>query len=175
MDVTGVDSVFLARGPAGPALEAFLDGWLARWPALRVAVDGNPEHGGPGDGSGFLLWDRPGRPALPVAHGAVYVERDAGMDRFWDEHGYAPDAAGEGPFALLYQPPARSALTVRALQDPYQDLPSGGSGYEPYGIELVGAGLTLVTTVTPGPPGDPFTDAVHGELRRALAAQRDPV
>ncbi|MFG3498722.1 hypothetical protein [Streptomyces sp. NPDC047928] len=136
--ITGYDSVLVAHGPVAPAIERFFDRWSARWPQPRIATDS--------EGSGeFLPW-APGAMTWAESTDHVLVARDEEMLRHWDESGYALDARGEGPFALMYKPAEWRTLKAVALEDPYVRT---SSGYEPYEITVAGSQLWMVTVVTP--------------------------
>lgn len=155
--ITGLDTVFVARGPAGPAVERFLGRWLERWPGMRVA---SAEEGADGV---FAPW-APGVLDLSGTSGSLLVARDERMEADWDDTGYALDHRGEGPLYLAFEPVGRPVLRVSALEDPYGD---SGFRYEPYEVALVGAGLCLVTAVTP--EDVPFSRAVRDALVEAFA------
>ncbi|HEX5115506.1 MAG TPA: hypothetical protein VFW65_09960 [Pseudonocardiaceae bacterium] len=152
--MSGVDRVIISPGSPVVALRRFLDGWGARWPDMRTAVDGVL-------GSEFFRWHDV-RPALPDGQGEILVARDAAMNDDWDEHGYRLLPEGEGPFYILYRR-APTNLRVLALQDPF------GLDYrfEPYERELVGGGLSLVTVVLPDADGE-FSRGVMAAARDAL-------
>ncbi|MCX4825613.1 hypothetical protein OG883_38340 [Streptomyces sp. NBC_01142] len=137
--ITGMDSVFLAQLPVSVAMERFLDRWLERWPGLRVAS------GDEGADGVFSPWV-PGAVKLPADAVHLLVARDEQMEAGWDDFGYVLDERGEGPFSLACEPVGWRSLRLTAQEDPYGRT---GFRYEPYDIAVVGAGLQLVTVVTP--------------------------
>ncbi|MFD9412719.1 hypothetical protein ACFWBN_37735 [Streptomyces sp. NPDC059989] len=153
--ITGDDHVFMVHGSPASAVERFLTSWAETRPDLRWALAG---------GDGFRPWG-PAGTALPEEGAEVLVSRDEAMLTWWDEHGYAPDGTGEGPFAVLYEAAPWSSLRVTPGDDPYG---AGELRYEPYEVELLGTGFHMVTVVTPGTGG--FSDALLAEFRTALTA-----
>ncbi|MEU3832330.1 hypothetical protein [Streptomyces microflavus] len=137
--ITGSDSVFVTCGPVSAAVGRFLTGWSARWPELRVSA------GSDDDEEAFVPWAS-GALTLPELSGQVLVARDEEMVAGWDASGYVLDARQEGPFSLAYEPAGWASLNVMALEDPYIRT---GFRYEPYEVELIGAGLQLITLVAP--------------------------
>lgn len=138
--ITGFDSVVLTARRPGPAIARFLEQWSDRWPDMRVAVtDGSGE-------SRFVAW-RATRPSIPDTNGEVLVARDERMLGDWDEHGYELLDPAAGPFAVFYRPCPARQFPALVHGDPYaQDV---GHPFEPYPVTVVGAGLWLVTAVTP--------------------------
>ncbi|MFE1826187.1 hypothetical protein [Streptomyces yangpuensis] len=152
--MTGDDHVFMVHGSPAPVIEHVLAGWAEHRPELRVALAG---------GGGFQPWAA--GLALPEAGAEVLVARDEAMLGWWDEHGYRLDGSGEGPFAVLYEKATWSTLRVTAEDDPYG---AGGFAYEPYGVELLGAGFYMVTVVTPSGSGA-FANGLLARIREAFA------
>ena len=139
--ITGADNVVVIAGHGGAAAVRFLDGWARRWPAMRVALDGpqaHPEGGWPDV-----------RDQVAAAAGVILVARDQEMSAAWEEHGYDIPGEPEGPFALWYQPCPARRFTALAATDPYAHR--GEFVFDPYEVQVVGAGLSLVTLVTPDP------------------------
>jgi hypothetical protein len=155
--ITGDDTVLLAGGRIDRAIRTMLDRLLDRWPDMLTAVDGVR------DGV-FQRWPMM-RDLVPAGKGEVYVARDAAMERRWDEVGYSLMEHDEGPFALLYQPAARSTVELQLEEDPY-DHPHGFQ-FEPYRATLVATGLSLITVVTPD-AGNPFGRRLVEALEHAL-------
>lgn len=160
--ITGFDSVMIARSPAGPGIQAMLDSMHGRWPDMLV---GSSEVGASGIGP-FLPWLE-ARGDVPAESGELYVARDAGMEKDWDDFGYDPREDGEGPFALLYGPSPRSSTTISFEEDPYGDR---GFRFDPYEAVLITAGLALITIVTPDEEGS-FSRDLRDRLTRALSRQ----
>ncbi|WP_018654746.1 hypothetical protein [Actinomadura flavalba] len=156
--ITGVDTVLVAAAPVEGAVRGFVGAVAERWPALRVAVEEGESGVGP-----FVPFDRLG--VLPAASGNVLVARDAEMVRRWDEDGYEPDAGGEGPFMVMYEPCRAPAVRVHVLDDPY----ARPFGFAAHDAVLVGARLSLVTLVAPDRDGG-FSRWLVAELTRRLGA-----
>ncbi|WP_306206872.1 hypothetical protein [Actinoplanes sp. RD1] len=158
--ITGYDSVMIARSPAGPAVRAMLDGLHNRWPHMLVGRSEAEETAiGP-----FLPWLRT-RDHVPAGTGELYVARDKGMEKDWDDYGYDLRDDGEGPFAVLYRPSPRSTTAIRVDEEPYEDR---GFRFSPHPAVLVTAGLSLITMVTPD-EGSPFSRDLRDRLTRALS------
>lgn len=137
--ISGMDHVFLAQGPVPVAVERFLGAWLRRWPGLRCAS------GADGSDGTFSPWT-PGLTGTSADAGSLLIARDQEMEANWDTFGYVLDERGEGPLALAYEPVNWQSLPMTPQKDPYG---RAGFRYEPYDIKVVGAGLHLVTVVTP--------------------------
>ena len=152
--ITGTDSVLVLGGDPAGLVHRFLRSWSASWPAMRVTI-------GESDTVRFQDWDGTG--VLSPGPEEILVARDEAMESHWDEHGYTLDATGEGPFAIYYRPYTRRTTEVLALQVPYDH--GGGFSFEPYEMVVVGAGLTLLTVVSPDDADDFTTRIIEGLLR----------
>jgi hypothetical protein len=161
--ITGYDSVMIAPSPAGPGIRAMLDGMHTRWPGMLV---GRSEAKTAGIGP-FLPWLQ-ARREVPAATGELYVARDLGMEKDWDEFGYDLREDGEGPFAVMYEPSLRSTTAICIKEEPYSDR---GFGFDPYDAVLVTAGLSLITMVTPDQESL-FSRDLRSRLTRALSRQQ---
>ena len=139
-------------------IERFLDGWLLRWPELRVALGDDPQ-------VRFSTWAS-GELRIPADSGQILVARDEAMEAEWDDIGYELDSSREGPFCVAYEPCRRRALNVTALEDPYV---RDGFRYDPYDVTLIGPCLYLVSVVTPDIESD-FSRAVLAGLTKQLGA-----
>lgn len=136
--ISGFDTVFVARGPVTQPVSRLLDKWLTRWPALRTSVEGRA-------GDEFCPWN-PKALTLSADRVHILVARDREMEVEWDNRGYALDSLGEGPFSIAYEPCGWKTLGARLLEDPYS---REGFGFVPYEATVVGAGLYMVSVVTP--------------------------
>jgi hypothetical protein len=67
------------------------------------------------------------------------------LESRWDDLDYSLMEHDEGPFSVLYEPAACSAVDVQLEEDPYNHP----YGFQPYQARLIAAGLALVTIVTP--------------------------
>lgn len=160
--ITGSDSVILTAVPPAPAIRRFLDRWLEVWPDMRADLHGD----------GFAPWSQLRDLELPGT-GEVLVAKDQAMQEAWDEHGYDLPGVDEGPFTLMYQPCPTIRFTVTVTSDPY--APDSGFGFAPYPAQVLGAGLHLVTAVTPSTMKD-FSDRVVEYLTAEFAPpSSDPV
>jgi hypothetical protein len=139
MIITGADTVLVVAGHGGAAAVRFLDGWARRWPAMWVALDGP---GAPPEGGWPEVRDR-----VAADVGVILVARDEQMSAAWEEHGYDIPGEPEGPVAVWYQPCPARRFTALATTDPYAR--PGEFLFDPYEVAVIGAGLSLVTLVTP--------------------------
>jgi len=105
---TGCDTVLVAACPAHEAVARFLDGWLARWPYLRVNAERDVD--GATEASGWVSWREMPIP-LTEDHREVMVVRDGPMEFDWDEHGFDRPGSAEGPFMIRWRP-GLSQVTV---------------------------------------------------------------
>jgi hypothetical protein len=137
--ISGADSVLVIAGHGGPAAVRFLDEWAQRWPAMRVALDGPEVYA---DGG----WPEVRDQVAPDA-AEILVARDKDMNAAWEEHGYDIPGDPEGPFAVYYQPCPARRFTAQVTTDPYDR--GSEFAFDPYEVQVVGAGLSLVTLVTP--------------------------
>ncbi len=139
MMISGADNVLVIAGPGGAPVVRFLDGWAQRWPAMHVALDGPEVYA---DGGWPDVRDQ-----VAADAGEILVARDKEMDAAWEEHGYDIPGEPEGPFVIYYQPCSVRQFTAQVTADPYEQ----GTDYifNPYEVRVVGAGLSLVTLVTP--------------------------
>lgn len=150
-----MDHVVLAQGPASAMVERFLGSWLSRWPKLRCAS-------GEDDSDGVFSPWVPGRAGTSTDRSGLLIARDEEMEANWDLSGYALDERGEGPLALSYKPAGWQSLPMVPRKDPYGRF---DFRYEPYDITVVGAGLYLLTLVTPD--DSDFTRTALDTLLRA--------
>ena len=153
--ITGSDYVILTAVSPAPAIRRFLDRWLEVWPDLRADLHGE----------GFAPWPELRDLDFPET-GEVLVAKDQAMQEAWDEHGYDLPGVDEGPFTLMYQPCPAARFTVTVTSDPY--TPDSGFGFAPYPAQVIGAGLHLVTAVTPGTMKN-FSDRVVEDLMAEFA------
>jgi hypothetical protein len=139
MMISGADNVLVVAGHGGTAVVRFLDGWAQRWPGMRVALDGPEVYA---DGGWPDVRDQ-----VAADRGEILVARDKDMDVAWEEHGYDIPGEPEGPFAVFYRPCPATQFTAQVTTDPYDR--GGDLIFNPYEVQVVGAGLSLVTLVTP--------------------------
>ncbi|QFG24971.1 hypothetical protein [Actinomadura sp. WMMB 499] len=151
--ISGHDSVLVCAGPVAERVGGFVDALADASPSLLVAVDEG----------GFVPWD--GRTRPPSGAAELLVARDAEMVDRWDRDGYHLDRDGHGTLMIAYEPCRAPRLDVTVLDDPYG---RGGFLFDPYDVTLIGAGLSLVTVVTPDADG-PFARSVLDGLAEHLA------
>jgi hypothetical protein len=155
--ISGVDQVIVSPADPASGLRQFLNGWSERWPDMRTAVDGVL-------GSEFFRW-RDIRPDLPHKRGEILVARDLRMNEDWDEYGYRLGVDGQGPFYILYRQAPAGSLPMQALRDPFENDLS--DGFEPYEVQLVGSGLSLITIVLPDADSE-FSRSVMSAVSESL-------
>jgi hypothetical protein len=169
---TGFDNAFIC-GPSFPdAARRFVAAQLDRWPGLLLDEERfTPE--------ALTSWSLPepdedGGKDDDGGDGAAEDDmltfcRDAGMDAFWEEHGYALDATGQGPFALFYGRYTDEPVFARQLTGVRQRRRPGESPLELEGVGLLLSEYYAVTLVTPEDPAeDAFSAAVLGDLLRSF-------
>lgn len=153
---TGNDHVFVCSGPIERKVGGFLDAWALRWPDMIVEIEGAGEPRGWTDQRGKGLRD----------NAEIYLVRDPDMDDHWGRNGYTLDDRNEGPICLMYRRFEAAAISVRALEDPYE---RGVGRFAPYDLRVVGQGLYLVTVVLPDGEGS-FGDEVLSGVEAALSS-----
>lgn len=152
---TGNDHVLVCAGPIERKVAGFLDAWALRWPDMIVEIEGAGEPRG---------WAAQRVEDLRDT-AEIYLVRDPDMDDHWERYGYILDDRNEGPICLMYRRFETSAITVRALEDPYE---RGVGRFAPYDLRVVGQGLYLVTVVLPDGEGS-FGHEVLSGLEAALS------
>lgn len=153
---SGSDRVFVCSGPIKRKVARFLEAWAMRWPDMIVEIDGAGEP---------QAWAAQRADDLRDT-AEIYLVRDPDMDDHWGRYGYALDDRGEGPICLMYRRFQASAISARALEDPYGP---GVGRFAPYDLRVVGQGLYLVTVVLPDGEGS-FGHEVLSALEAALSA-----
>lgn len=153
---TGSDHVFVCSGPIKRKVARFLDAWAMRWPGMTIDIEGAGEP---------RPWATQRVNDLQES-AEIYLVRDRDMDDHWERCGYALDDRGEGPICLMYRPFEATAVSVWALEDPYEH---GVGRFAPYDLRVVGQGLHLVTIVLPDGGGS-FGREVLSGLEVALSS-----
>ena len=153
---TGNDHVLVCSGPIEHKVAGFLNAWAVRWPDMIVEIEGAGEP---------RAWATQRVDDLRET-AEIYLVRDPDMDHHWERCGYTLDDRHEGPICLMYRPFEVTAVSVRALEDPYED---GVGRFAPYDLRVVGQGLYLVTVVLPDGEGC-FGHEVLSGLEVALSA-----
>lgn len=156
--ITGEDSVFLSNGSPAGAIRAFLTDLAARWPSVRVWVDGSEDES-------FQPWASD-PVQIPEDSGTILIARDEQMVSEWDDRGYTLDSFDEGPLQIEYEPASWSSLEVQVLSDPLQ---VSGYSFKPYEAIVVGRGYYIVSLVTP-PLESSFSRTMVERIKSFLAA-----
>jgi hypothetical protein len=149
MDLTGHSTDFVVDASFPEGMRRFVRLGQQRWPDLFLYGEPLPP-GAPAD------WRLP-EPEDDGLSGIVTFSSGQEMEDFWEEHGYALDAEGQGPYAVFHRHHAQ----------PLQATVAGAHASSPENAAAVeGTGLLLsqyyaVSIVTPEDPGaDPFSRSV---------------
>ncbi|MFF7159275.1 hypothetical protein [Streptomyces sp. NPDC008139] len=159
MDISGHSSDFVTDSAFYGALTRFADSRLRRWPGLHI--DGRPVEPG-----SLPRWDPPAAtaeepPGVETGPEIVTFSRGPEMEEFWEEQGYALDAAGEGPFSVLYSA-SPHPLHARRITE----VVRAGAGEEDLQtVEGIGLLLSHYLAVSLITPDDPATDAFSASVR----------
>lgn len=162
--ISGYDTPFVCATEFPSRVKDFIGIQVRHWPGLLLDDE-------PLDAATMAAWTLPETEGQTESEALTFC-RDAAMDEFWEENGYALDAGGEGPFALFYRRFV-SPLQADALSGVRQNLPEGQRP-----LDLEGAGLLLseyysVTLVTPEDPReDAFSRRVLHDLVNSLTADQ---
>lgn len=89
----------------------------------------------------------------------------ATMEEFWEEHGYALDERGEGPFSLFYSfHPSPIGSRLETVDTDDEEAAQSAAG-----AELLMSKFFLVSLVTPAnPEDDGFSRGVLQDFRRSF-------
>ncbi|TDC76326.1 hypothetical protein [Streptomyces hainanensis] len=153
---TGFPNDFVCDASFAAAAKTFLGLRLARWPGLLL----NEE---PFGEAALASW------ALPDTREERFPElmsfcRDAAMNEFWEENGYALDSSGEGPFSLFFR--IRSSPLFAAHLSGVRETGRGDA--PPTDFEQVGLLLGDFYSVCLLTPDDPATDGFSRGVLRDL-------
>jgi hypothetical protein len=151
MELTGHSTDFTADSSFPEAMRRFVTRARERWP--RLLVSGEPQ-------GRAAPWRLPEPDGDDDGYSKI-VTFSAGpeMEDFWEEHGYALDGSGEGPYAVFYRHhngPVQATTVSSAVEDGC--------------VAAVGEGLLMaeyyaVSLHTPRDPAtDPFSAGVVREL-----------
>lgn len=155
MEPTGHSTDFVIGSGFAGAARAFVAAQAARWPGLFL--DGEPV-----TEDWALSWDPAGDPDAPYAEILTFSSGPE-MEDFWEEHGYALNAAGEGPFSLFHRL-RRGPLGARLSEGADTDVAVQGA-------TVLLSQFHLVSLVTPDDPEtDPFSASVLDDFLRCSTA-----
>ncbi|CAM5539436.1 hypothetical protein SROCM77S_04803 [Streptomyces rochei] len=163
MEPTGHSTDFVVDASFPEAMARFVRRAERRWPGLYV-------NGEPLAPSASASWRLP--PSDDDAPGIVTFSAGRHMEDFWEEHGYATDATGQGPFSVFHRlhPHALRAETVSGVRS---DSPDAEAAAE--GTRLLLTWFHAVSLVTPGDPDvDPFSAEVLDDFLASYAAPDRP-
>ncbi|ONI88628.1 hypothetical protein ALI144C_06240 [Actinosynnema sp. ALI-1.44] len=160
--ITGVDTVLLTAGRAGPAIGRFLEQWGRVWPDMRISA-GDPAQ------TPFVTW-QDARSDIPETCGEVLVAKDERMLSDWDDHGYEIPGSAVGPFALLYQPCQAPRFEALVQHDPY----ARGLPFDPYPVIVVATDLSLITIVTPDGDSEFSQSVINGVIAALVQQEGQP-
>jgi hypothetical protein len=159
MDISGYSSDFVTDSAFYTALTRFAQRQLGRWPGLHI--DGRPV-----EPASLPHWEPPAATAeeLPDADaGPEIVTFSSGleMEEFWQEHGYALDAAGEGPVSVLYSASPHPLYARRVAEV----VRAGAGEQDLQTVEGIGLLLGHYLAVSLITPDNPATDAFSASVR----------
>ncbi|MEY9876452.1 hypothetical protein ABH931_005962 [Streptacidiphilus sp. MAP12-33] len=159
MQLTGHSTDFVVGTGFADAVRAFLAAQTARWSGLYFC-------GEPATADCADLW-QPDAHAESEHPDILTFSSGAAMEEFWEEHGYAPNREGEGPFSLFYLH-RRSLVRARLDDELLTDHPDLTAAVR--GTTLLLSDFHLVSLVTPGDPEtDPFSASVLNDFLRCFA------
>jgi len=156
MEITGYDNVvFTTAEPRGVTVR-FFEQLRSRWPAFLVDIDSQADRPAPGEIDPSS--------ELPTERGEFSVVRDAAMDQFSDENGYALMSDGEGPLLLIYERVPDVDYGLEGVIEPAS--PPGEVGVAaPYKATLCCREIWRFTLVTPNDPSQhSFSESLYQRL-----------
>jgi len=153
--IAGHDTVLITAVDPARMVQNFIEKWSARWPSMLIMVGD--------DSPSFTGWND--AVDLPPTEADVIFVRDKKMERFWHEKTYEYMDENEGPFGIFYEPCRVGKFSITMQSQPYNR--SAGFGFLPYGAVAIGAGITLVTIVTPESEGPFFQEIIDGLMSSA--------
>ena len=155
MEITGYSTDFVIGSGFAGAVRAFVAVQRTRWPGLYLC-------GEPVTADWVRDWfpsgdaDAEYPEILPFSSGPA-------MEAFWEDHGYALNSGGEGPFSLFYRL-RRGPIRARLSEDADTDAVIRGA-------TVLLSQFHIVSLVTPeDPEKDPFSASVREDLLRCFAA-----
>ena len=157
MEISGFSTDFVIDSSFEERVVRFVQAQRDRWPSLQFC-------GAPAAESLNADW-RPNVDPEEKYPEILTFSGGAAMEEFWEEHGYALDENGEGPFSILYSF-YHSRIGARLNDLDTEDEEAGRSAA---GTELMMSAFFLVSLVTPADPGsDDFSRSVLQEFRRSF-------
>ncbi|WP_165984594.1 hypothetical protein [Streptomyces sp. YIM 98790] len=159
---TGFDTTFICGADFPARVRGFIQLQMERWPRFLF----NEEELST---AGLASW------TLPDTRGEKYPDiltfcKNAGMNDFWEENGYALDASGEGPFALFFRLHS-DTLYAEELTGARQTVPADEDPYRLEGSSLLLTEYYTATLVTPeNPREDPFSRSVVQDFLKSFGS-----
>ncbi|MFC8715851.1 hypothetical protein [Kitasatospora sp. NPDC057198] len=157
MEISGFSTDFTVDSSFPERVARFVRAQRGRWPSLYFC-------GAPAAESLDADWRPDADPGqehpeiLTFSGGPV-------MEEFWEEHGYALDGSGQGPFSVLYRF-HRSPVGARLGGVRTRDRAAAAAAE---GTELLMPAFFLVSLVTPADPDrDGFSRSVLRDFRRCF-------
>jgi hypothetical protein len=163
VEPTGHSTDFVVDASFPEAMARFVRRAEHRWPGLYL----NGEPLAPGASESWRL-----SPPDDDAPGIVTFSAGRGMEDFWEENGYATDAAGQGPFSVFHRL-HHHTLRAETVAGVRSDSPDAEAAAE--GTRLLLTSFYAVSLVTPGDPAvDPFSAEVLDDFLTSYAAPARP-
>ncbi|MFJ1756588.1 hypothetical protein [Kitasatospora sp. NPDC088134] len=159
MDISGFSTDFVIDSSFEECVVRFVQAQRERWSTLHFC-------GAPAADALDTGW----RPAVdPDAEYPEILTFSSGapMEEFWEEHGYALDEKGEGPFSLFYSfHRGRIGAHLESVDTEDEEVRRSAAG-----TELMMSTFFLVSLVTPADPeDDSFSRGVLDDFRRTFEA-----
>ncbi|MEV0690678.1 hypothetical protein [Streptomyces sp. NPDC050388] len=149
MDITGHSTDFLMDTSFPEAMRRFVSRGLQRWAGLFL-------YGEPFTLGYLTGWNIP--EADDDTSGIVTFSSGQDMEDFWEDHGYALDASGQGPYAIFYR------LHAQPLYATAVSVVRTGSTDSEAAVEGTGLLLSEYYAVSVVTPEDPAVDPFSGEI-----------
>ncbi|MFJ8714958.1 hypothetical protein ACIRD9_17475 [Streptomyces violaceus] len=154
MDLTGHSTDFVVDTSFPEGMRCFVRLGQQRWPGLFLYGEPLPP-GAPAE------WRLP-EPDDDGFSGIVTFSSGQEMEDFWEEHGYALDAARQGPYAVFYRHHAQQ-LHATTVSGVHVSSPEAEAAVEGTGLLL--SEYYAVSLVTPEDPDiDPFSRSVLNDF-----------
>ncbi|MFJ4920270.1 hypothetical protein [Streptomyces sp. NPDC088725] len=154
MEITGSSSDFIADAALPAVMKRFIQRQLRRWPGLFLYAE-------PFAISDLTDWRLPD-PDDDGFPNVITFSAGQEMEGFWEEHGYALNSSGEGPFSIFYHLRAQPLRARRVTQVECADSEDTQAAE---GIGLLLSTYFTVSLVTPEDPArDPFSGSVLNDF-----------
>lgn len=107
-------------------------------------------------------------------HIMAYFQKDQAMDLFGNQHGYALNAEGEGPFAIFTSKKKHSVQSLaRDLKSTIDHIEYDSTDYEPCPTVYIYTQTFCYTLVLPANIDDsPFTKLIHQTVYKCLLEKK---